>query len=352
MVKTIEPAFQSRTQALVMLGCLLATLLLPLALPLLGLPSRAEVYRGIPTSAGPFNYIGHEIYEEQAPIDVLFIGGSILWTAIDATHVQAELSTRLRRPAVVRVFGANWPGLDLSYVLLRDVLERRKVGLVVLFMRFADESDRPHAQAFRWLRVGDDPLIFEGQSLRSRMAVYAATVLGGPRQLLTRLRPNISAPEDKVGKHLGGLLTELGFHGEPFVKVEAQPPAFSTAEMIGRNPTEGWFRVTNNDIGPYQLHFVRMMGDLLRAHSVRAAFLYVPMWSDRGSPTVNEAMNWAKVFQVDAAVIGIPGAALFAPISPAEQRQFYYNEHMNRNGAGYFTHAITPAILEYFDGIY
>ena len=346
----IEPPFQTRAQARVMLSCLVATLLLPVVLPLFGLPARAEVYRAVPIAAGPFGYIGQEIYEQHTPIDVLLIGPSVLWNAIDARHLQSRLSAHLNRSAVVRVFGANWPGDDLTYTLLRDVLDQRQVRLVILGLPFGNQfGDRPHVQAFRWLRLGDDPRIFEGQTVRNRAAIYAATVLGGPRQLLTRLRPNHLAADDRVGGDLGGLLSDLGFHGEPFVRIQAEPPIFSPSDMVGSNPTQGWFRVTHNNLGPYQLHFARLIGDLLRAHGLRSAVLHVPMWSDRTSDTVNEAMDWNDVLGVSIPVIGVPGGLLFAPLSPSEQRLLYYDEHLNRNGAEYFTRAVTPAILDYFD---
>ena len=343
----IDPPFKTRGQALAMLLALCGTMALPVVLPFLGVPSRLELYRSLPVSTGPFNFIAHEIYEEDGPIDVVFIGSSTLWSAIDARQVERVLSERLGRPAVVRVLAANWPGDDLTYVLLRDLLAHRKVKFVVLGMPFPNQAnDRPHVQAFRWLRLGDDPLIFEGSSLRSRAAVYASTVLGAPRQLLTRLRPNRPTSTHDEGINLGAQLGEHGFHGAAYVRFERAPPAISAAEATGRSAAAGWFRVTNTRLGPYQLHFAKLIGELLKAHQVRAAAIHVPMWSDRASPTVNQAMDWNEVVGVPMPIIGAPGAVMFSELSASEQELLYYDEHLNRNGAEFFTRALTPAIVE------
>lgn len=343
----IDPPFKTRGQALAMLLALVATLVLPVLLPVFGLPSRLEVYRSLPVSTGPFNFIAHEIFEDERPIDLLLIGSSTLWSAIDARHLETALSERLGRPAIVRVLAANWPGDDLTYVLLRDVLEHRKVKFVVLGMPFPNQTnDRPHVQSFRWLRFGDDSRIWEMATFRSLLSVYASSVLGGPRQLVSALRPNRPTPNHEEGINLGGQLGEHGFRGAPFVRFERAPPPIPVERAIGRTATEGWFRVTNTRLGPYQTHFAKLIGELLKTHQVRAAAIHVPMWSDRASETVNQAMDWNDVLGVPMPIIGAPGSVMFSNLSANEQELLYYDEHLSRNGAEFFTRALTPAIVE------
>lgn len=348
----MAPAFDSLGQVLRFSAALLGTLALPLVIAMLGAPPRAEIYRAMPNSAGPFTFIAHEIYAQQADVDVLFDADSVLWVGIDAAYFQAQLSAALGRQASVVVLGANWPGMDQRYVLLRDMLRQRHVGMVVLSPpRPGSGSDRPHAQAFRWLQFAVDPGVTGGLGIKNQAAVYAAEVLGAPRQLLSILRPNqVGAGEDEdVARGLGSVKIEQGFHSTRFVRVEPiTAPVVAADDMILSPRTARNFRVTGPALSPYQLHFTRQIGRLLAAHDIPLTVLHVPLARERGEAFVNEQAVWSQAFGMPAAVIGISSQRLFGAMNDQEFYRYYYDDHLNRNGSELFTRVISAALIDVY----
>lgn len=345
----MAPAFHSLGQVLRFGAVLLGALALPLVIALLGAPPRAEVYRAIPHSAGPFTFIAHEIYAQQADVDVLFDADSVLWVGIDAAYFQRQLSAALGRPASVVVLGANWPGMDQRYVLLRDMLRQRHVGMVVLSPpRPGSESDRPHTQAFRWLQFDADPELSAGLSVRSQLAVYGAEVLGAPRQLLSVMRPNrvAAGEDDDVVAGLGSSKVEQGFHASPFVRVEPiEAPAIAADTMILSPHTAQNFQVAGPPLAPYQVHFMRQIGKLLAVHGIPLTVLHVPLARERGQAVISEQAVWSQAFGTRVTVIGVSSQQLFGAMNDEEFYRYYYDDHLNRNGSELFTRVISPALI-------
>ncbi|NJM53664.1 MAG: hypothetical protein HC846_09915 [Blastocatellia bacterium] len=76
---------------------------------------------------GEYSFIKEEIFNKNEDIDILFLGGSIIWNAIDTPYVQKALSEKLGRPAKVVTFGFYFSSFDIPYTLVRDLLEKRRV---------------------------------------------------------------------------------------------------------------------------------------------------------------------------------------------------------------------------------
>jgi hypothetical protein len=342
----MAPAFQSTGQALRFVLLLLGLLMLPTVLALGRLPSRDQVYDGVPLSNGPFPFISQQVFREGADIDVLVVADSVLWVGLDAPYLQHTLSATLGRPAKVLVLAANWPGMDLRYSLLRDILARRRVGMVVLSPpRPGSEGDRPHMQAFRWLRFREDQSLSEGLSLKSRVSVYAAEVLGAPRQALNLVRPNLVYDLDRVSGGLGSKKVDEGYRGAAFERVQPTNAFVLPAEEMIRSPrSAGTFRITGPELNPYQLHFMHLIGELLSARQVPLVVLHVPLAKERGSAVVSQQAEWTEAFGVPATVIGVPSGVLFDDISDVQFYRYYYDDHLNHNGSELFTHAVAPAI--------
>jgi hypothetical protein len=220
----MAPAFATARQAVTFAVLLLILLLGPVIAALWSGVDSSDVYRSLPTYAGPIAHIEHQLFEEQSDLDVVFIGSSFIWSAIDAPYVQEELSRTLGRPARVLVLASVWPGLDRDYAILHDLLAHRRVRLVVLQFPNRDRptddpaadvnrvTDEPHVQAFRFLRVGDFPGVLDGLSARSRASLYAGAILGLPRHALSAIRPNFVA-YSPVEATLGARLEQKGYYG-------------------------------------------------------------------------------------------------------------------------------------------
>lgn len=355
----MPPAFQHLRQAAAFAALLLALLAGPAVVGALGFLDREDVYASVPTFAGPTAHLHDEIFGDDDPIDIAFIGSSFMWAGIDAPHVQRELSRELGRPASVTVLASVWPGLDRDYAYLHDLLSQRSVRLIVLQLpnrvlptddpaaehnRVADE---PHVQAFRLFRVGELSGALDGLAPRYRAALYGGAVLGLPRHLLSLVRPNRVAPSE-VSETLGARLDPAGYFGAPYERFRPEPPVVPVGEMIYGQGNDSTYAFFDEPLPPYQLHFARRMASLLAEHGVPAILLHIPQANELEAERVEERQQWLDVTGIDATLVGIAPARLFGAYTREEALRFFSSDHLNDNGAIYFTRAVTPALLQVF----
>lgn len=343
------PAISSLPRLFAMILLMGLLLLLPVILAVVGLPSKAEMYRGITREAGSFAFMGHEFFEEKGDIDMLFFGASLLRAGIDGEIVEQGLSTHLRRPAKVMVAGVNWAGMDLQYFLLRDLLEHRHVHTIVLSIPIGQqETSMPHVQLFRMLRYGDYPDAFEGMNLPNCTSMYATMVLGAPRQTLNLIRNNrVNETETRIPSR--AVSDEVGYYGAPFIRDQRPPPVLPAESMIYSQTTAEQFRFIGKKMSTYHNHFLKRMAKLFQEHNVdQVIFLNLPLDGDRGSPVVSERQQWAEEFGPKCKIVGISSARLFAGFPEDEFLRFYSDQHLNRNGREYFTAAVLPALVSIY----
>jgi hypothetical protein len=349
----MTPAFAGTRQAglfVALLGILLAA---PWVVAKLDALDRSQVYPTLPVDAGPYAHIHRQVFEEHSDLDVVFVGSSFMLLGIDAPYVQRELSRVLGREAVVTVLASDWPGLDRDYTILRDLLARRHVRLAVLQLPNRNRptadyaaivnrvSDQPHVEAFRFFRVGEMP---DGDlPLRSEVALYAGAVLGLPRHLLSFVRPNYTE-RSSVAASLGSRLVARGFYGAPYAVYRPSPPALRADEMIYSAATASTFKFFDEPLPPYQTHFAKLNSALLKEYGVPAVVLHIPQANEIDADVVEERLNWIEEFAIDGSMVGIPPKLLFAGMSGAEVERFFVNDHLNENGAIYFTRAVMPAL--------
>ncbi|MBI5772286.1 MAG: hypothetical protein HZA89_00915 [Verrucomicrobia bacterium] len=355
----MEPAFTSSRQASAFALLLLALLALPAVVGRTGALDRAQVYPTIPVAAGPYAYIHRQIFEEKGELDIAFVGSSFMWAGINTPYVQQQLTAALGREAKVVTLASVWPGLDRDYALLKDLLSRRKVKLLVLNFPNrelpTDDPDfvinrvsaTPHIQAFRFYRAGEFPEVADGLPFTSQASLYASAVLGMPRHLLSRVRPDFTAPAE-AELELGAHKVRRGYYGAPYAEWRPAPPAIDPEEMIYRDATRSSFRFYQEPMPPYQMHFVRLIGQLLRETKVPVAILHIPHACERKVDAVEERLNWPELLGVSALLIGVPPARLFAGLGDEEIKRLYSSDHLNDNGNAYFTRAVTPALVRVF----
>jgi hypothetical protein len=356
----MAPAFSSVRHAAAFTLLLGALLLLPAMVARSGALDRADVYPTLPVNAGPFSYIQRQIFEETGDIDLAFIGSSFMWNAFDVHYVQRELSTALGRPVTVRTLASVWPGIDRDYALVRDLVSQRRVRMVVLklpnrelptddpLVVFNRVTNTPHIQAFRFFRVGELAGMLDGLHARERASLYAGAVLGMPRHLLSLLRPNYLSlsPADSL---FGGRIDHRGYFGAPYVEFRPAPPVIPAQEMIYSAGTASRFRFFHEPLPHYQTHFVRMIGRFLKERGVPLVLVHIPQANETRRATVEERLSWLEQFpELGAKLIGVPPSRLFQRFSDAEVKRFFSSDHLNQNGTVYFTHTITPALIQVF----
>ena len=343
----MTPAFPTTGRAAALGGVLLFFLTLPVILYAIGGVSREESYRGISERAGAFDYIRKQIFETHTDLDIAFCGSSLLGGAVDSRYVERELTRALGREAHALTLPQSWQGPDMNYFVSRDLMEARKVKMLVLASpAWTQHSSQPHVQLFHVIRYGDHPGALDGLDLRHGLSIYADYVLGAPRQALSLLRPNLVDPRAGTITTYGAA---IGYMGAPFVPHNVVAPPIPAASMICSDQTRDTFRFTGSPLNNYQLHFIRKSAELARAHHALLVILHIPSPTERGLNVVQERQLLPDVFGDSVAYAGIPSARLFETIPNSEFFDYYHDEHLNTNGMELYTKTITPALIELYE---
>jgi hypothetical protein len=344
----IAAPLRSTRQAALFCALLAALLGLPAVLSALGLYSRRDAYQEMPQGAGPYAFIEVQVLDERSDVDVLLIGPSVLWMGVDAPLLAAELERREGRPVNVLTFGYKYPGLDVAYAMLRDALAHRRVRTLVMTLLHRSEDDHdPHPWSYHFLPWGEDPAMTRGLGARDQLALYAESVLGAPRHLLSFVRANPDKADHPLERTRGANLQETGFRGAPYRPLRLDPPAVPVETLVYSPASADRFAFDQQPWTPYQAHFLDLIVDLVRTHGIRLIALHVPQWTERASRVVEERFDWSAALGVGASIVGVPPAVLFAGLSEDEIERLYADtRHFNASGAALFTRAVAPALLE------
>lgn len=344
----MDPAFSSLRQAAAFAVLLAACLATPLALHALKRPVRAEAWSSVPTNAGPIAYLQHEVFEETGDIDLLFLGSSLVWAGIDTPLVERALSRQLGRKATVLSLASNWRGEDLTYFLFRDLLAHRRVDMVVSSMAptAADEEWAPHRCSAYWY-TDDDAAVRAGLPLRNRLQLFAEQVLGGPRHLLTLLRPD-RLERSRFGAIRGAGRFRLALPGQRFARLHLPAPSVPADDLIYSDRTRARFRFADVPLTAYQEHFVRLRAQVARAHGVRMAVVNIPLRPEPGTPladVIDERLDPSILYGPGTPLVGVSPQVLFGGLDQATIDAHHYDLHLNLNGAERFTRTILPGLL-------
>lgn len=363
----MRPAFSSTKQAAAFALLLLVLLLSPVLVGKHLLPPRSEIYSSMNWRYAPSSYLHQQIFAEKEDIDIAFIGSSRVWAGIDTPYVQSELSRRLGRKAVVQTIGWSWLGFDALYFITQDLLEHRRVKMIV----FDDEYwMAPHVAAARWFRFAENSDALRGMPLPIQANYYFAAILGMPRNLLSLVRTNF--PEELVlpgndhwktmyhapdsSERMGALTVERGISIDaPFVPYAPAIHSQTSDVVIYSPETRAAFRFDGLPTPAWQLQFAKEFATLAGAHQARLVYLHLqPPFSENetNNPVIQEREFWPDQLGTNVCMIGIPPARLFSGISPEDFPKLFYTGdfcHFNKNGQPYFTRIITPTLLQLYE---
>jgi hypothetical protein len=351
----VAPAFPSSASRLVFAGAVLALLALPGLLHARGHPSVEERFRSVPQTGGDFAAIEHFVLHEAEPIDILVLGTSYLWAAIDTPLLEERVGEALGRPAVARTLGSNFRGEEMYTVLLDETLRRRKVRVLVLSMPSErDRRDSPHPYAHRVAGPGFLDL-YDGLPLRQRGAALGEVLLGAPRHALALVRGERTEVSPLLRTN-GALLRREGFSGAAFDEDLRPAPELPVSSLVYGPASRDRFCFLDDALNEIQLHFTRQTIALAQKNGVRVVILNVPTWSDRTpNPGIIERRAWRDCVRErmvypetfpGTTLVGATPRDLFGEMTEREAQRFFYSGHMNANGARYFTDAIAPALVE------
>lgn len=346
-----RPAFSAASGALAFLGLMIFVMLLPKIISDYSLVSRADSYDIMPENYGEYSFIKNEIFSEKEPIDILFLGTSVLWNAVDTPLVERELSRKLGRSTRVRTFGFYFSGVDPAYAMLRDLLDRRRVKMVVLSIPREKLRDNPSLPGCRFIRYDDFPEIYARLPLRAKLSLYSCSILRAPHDLLTAVRHGRSEPSP-FAERLGANKELLGMGRRPwkFEKFAPPPPDLSNEKLIYSNENRTNFQFLGDEPGEFQRHYLEALFELLEEENVPFLLLNIPQYAERQNRRVTEKTSWSQRFEKKIPLAGVPPATLFAGLDEKEIEKLYCDEdHFNANGNEFFTRALLPEIIRFYE---
>jgi hypothetical protein len=357
----VSPAFSSTRQAAAFASLLLLLLLLPALMGKSWLPPREQIYSSLPWGAGAFPYLHDQIFDEKGDIDIAFMGSSRIWWGIDTPQVQAQLSQKLGRKAVVRSLCWNAPGFDPFYFIMQDLLQHRKARVIVFPDCSAGAGNTAHPWAPFFFRLADNAEGIAGLAFRSKISFYTSAILGMPRNLLGLLRTNLPAiASDEISwpgfthvknpaQRLGSLALRMRM-GQTFADYTPQAGARPSDVCVYSEATKQNFRVSGDPFWPMQAAFARKIAALAQEHQVQLVYLHLPQASEMKSSVIEERTFWPDFFGAHMAMIGVPPTKLFEGMSEENILKLFYNqEHLNQNGQEYFTSIITPSLVQIYE---
>jgi len=337
----MHPAFRT-TKSAVAFGLLLLILLtLPKLVEITGLPTRDQAYSALPVqNSGSVAFFKHTLYEEVQNADVLFVGASLIRQGILAHQLETSLGHALGRKIRVRVLAPDHSGMDQEFFLIRDYLAKHKPGLLVLNQETpSDLRNDPHPNAHWFIRSGELPGHKNELPLLARVQLYGETVLGAPRQLLNKVRPNLIGDQEfhdgEIIRNSDSTAASLVLSGVPRAQaLEESSPLFEYTPA-----TAG----ASYQLAPYELYFMRRIAELVKSSGTKLVLMHVPPGEELGKTKVPELKRWSEIFGPGIRNIAMPCADLFRAV---DSKLFYQRDghHLNELGAARWTAAVTPAI--------
>jgi len=337
----MDPAFSSPKQAGAFALFLLVILLLPMLVGKPLLPTREQFYSSTGREIIDFPYFHQQIFEEKGDIDIAFMSASRIGCAIDASYVQQKLSEKLGRKAVVRALCWTWNGYDALYFIAQDLLQQRKVHMIVFCDLSQDAVNIAHHQTSYWFRFADNADALTGLPIKSKVSFYASAIIGMPRNLVGLMRPNLPPiPLDK---------NYVPWNHSPTDYTPHTTTSPSDVDVYSEATKES-FRFSDAPIAPMQLAFVRKIGVLAQEHQTQLVYLHVPDLADRKAALIEEATFWPDAFHANLPMVGIPPAILFAGMTDDDIHKLYFNPtHFNQNGRNYFTPIVAPSLIQIYE---
>lgn len=366
----MRPAFSSTKQAAAFALLLLILLSLPAVVGKSFLPPREQSYAAQSWGSGPFPWIQQQLFEEKGDIDIALVGSSHILHCVDARLLQAKLAEKLGRPATVRVIGWGGAGFDALYFIVRDLLNHRKVRLLVFYNENNDPGRRNN-QSPAWFRWADKAGAMAGLPLSEQAYFYFASLVGMPRNLLCLIRPNLPADlhtpnyweehyrSTNLADNLGSTTSELGFDARPKADCDPTIPFIPYVPQTAASPmdacvysaaTQTNFQFSAELLPVWQTHFARLFMALAREHGCRLVLLHVPALDESRSMKIQERTFWRENLDDSLFLLGVPPMEMFGGLTDDEVRKLYFNPgHLNKNGQAYFTSLIGPALLQLYE---
>jgi len=339
----MKNAFHGNGHLLAWVAALFLILPSPLILPLV-LPEPMR-YLGMSKRIGPSDWHAAQVFDDTAPIDILVMGNSRMTTALDH-DVLMQVAAERGRPIRSLTLGANHHGYDLAYQTLKDLLPRRKVGLVVV--NYPDWPQKDSNPGMKYINRPDatdadlaraHPGIFlrdwgEMALVAPRLAINAIITPGPVNISLYPTAQNL--PSDLFESH-GSWLFRRGFkqkgapEHKPFVDRYADDGTGGTVAVLKSGaPVPPDVRLLDQPLSAMDAFYLAAIDALCRSHGTRLAMMGLPLANaEPGTVAVSRQAMETGIPILAASIEGMFGTV------PRDhfQDSYYNNSHFNAAGA-------------------
>lgn len=335
-----------------------------LLLPFFLTVPKSSVYHSIWNYNVPGAHLYQETFVDKKPVDILFIGASTLWDGIRPNIISAALKKNFQHEPVVFSFGFLWQNIDQTYLLLRNIVEKRKIKMVVISTAFPDiVLNESHIKIFKFISWKRDASMYQGLPFSTMLNIYAETVLGAPRQLWSQMQSNMSEQKFKTTIDNDIYHQTSGYRSHkktvynrnnPYRDIMVTPPSIDKSNMIYTTKSKKIFTFSGKPLTQYELHFYKKITKLLKEHDIHQVFLRIPAYKERNNKSILLRVNWpVSVNNQSADIVSVIPQSLFHGLTLDMIQQLYYDQdHFNDNGSLMFTKTIAPAIVKIYQKVH
>lgn len=331
----VPPIFRERLHALCLLSALVLALTLPVvlsALEVLEIQKAGFVkFRGPASENENFPFYRKHIYQEEGPIDVLFIGPCTAWWQIETEPFEHALEKSWKRPVHILNFGYNHASEDLTFLLARETLRMRRVRYLALpTPRPADPLDFPHPNAYQWWLSPRDVQGLRGLPIVDHLKLYAVSVMGAVRLVPLLLSKSTSSDAPPDFQKPGG--TKIRHLQSPL------PPGqenFHLAFFESEKPES--VQVAGPPIPQTQRVFLKALVEMAHEAGTQVIWVSSPLRSDfEGESThLREREHWTQLFP-GTRFLGLRPDQVKSVFGP-QWPQLFVGENLTPAGAQWFS---------------
>lgn len=354
-------------------------------LPKGGLIDRGKLYLNIPKPhIHTFEYFSKTIWQYPGDIDILFIGNSGVGADIIPNILMDQLPPLIGKKPVIFIATHNGDRIEIEYMQIKDLLAHRKVKLIIWQLNaFPPRFPEKWTEGLWDFSLHWD--IIKILSNKEKMDLYWQSVSSSLRTIYTSLRSSDSviskecflAKKTKGEKekcnitknYFGASLQE---YDAPLVPM--QTPLLSALDEVHWRSQDSLEMQYSPKLPDIQQKIIDTTIDTASKHGTAIAFIQVP-YELRNRPANKLIFPFMEKNTPSfyLPLIGIVKEKLFPGLNDdaiadyyanGVRRNMWYTErgeavyapaginyvgkldmwHMNRSGAIYFTHAVTPAI--------
>lgn len=336
----IEYPFKSGAEKILILVLLSLILLLTFGFFPISI-ERKKIISKIPGTETDAAFVIDEVYNKTSDIDLLLLGPCTVWWQIYTPRLQEKLSQKYQRRAEVITLGFNHFGSDLMYLILKDVLKKRKVkNLLLSLPKIEDMYPFPHQNSIGWWLYPRDLDEAKGVS------VYGYSRILG-LNLFTSLQRNVLQATAQAP--LAVQNKELGFNSQRGAeRLESDEVALSlSAKELVRT-----IKLEKTDLEPATIMsedwavFYRLLFKLAKQNDINIIFVDSPHALEFTEDVKTIPGNFPEIAVEPYLVVSTDFKRWHKSIPEKFQNRVYSGHNLTVIGAQLFTDLISPSVVE------